>query len=555
MAEAWTELAPHYYRDNFQRLCDAVTAQYGDLLRDHEHALLQGFSALEFSAQCLYVRLVTRVGPLFRTSAINYPELGDCELLLEQLLAAEMVQEFKALPLEQLARLFTRQQLVNAFAAELQEPVSQRKAELLASIKARNFSEDDLYRLACAETDERIVMPAAGETVQLLQLLFFGNRYQSLTDFVLSDLGVACYYPYELDPDQRLFYNRKSVEEYLHCCSLHDLAREQRDSGDVDGLCELAQLVCELPPPEYPPTRHRRARLCNFLGREMERCKEPQLALALYRDNELHPARERRARVMEATRDFAGAARLCRAIIANPWGEEEQEAARRILTRAERKLGERSAPIRRDRFPRLELELKKQDSTVESLAALALQEHWPAVHYVENHLFNALFGLAFWEQIFSPVPGAFHHPYQSIPADMYQQSFQQQRNSAINARLKELADIPLEQELVKVYDRCQSYQCRWVNWRRISRQLVAEAASVIPAEHLLAIWKRMMFDPRENRRGFPDLIALGACSGDYQLIEVKGPGDALQDGQKRWLRFFAQWDIPATVAWVQWDND
>jgi len=38
-----------------------------------------------------------------------------------------------------------------------------------------------------------------------MQLLFFGNHYQGMTDFVLSDLGVARYYPYRLDRSRRLF--------------------------------------------------------------------------------------------------------------------------------------------------------------------------------------------------------------------------------------------------------------------------------------------------------------------------------------------------------------
>jgi hypothetical protein len=64
----------------------------------------------------------------------------------------------------------------------------------------------------------------------------------------------------------------------------------------------------------------------------------------------------------------------------------------------------------------------------------------------------------------------------------------------------------------------------------------------------------MLFDPGENRRGFPDLVALGDTPGDYCLIEVKGPGDALQDSQKRWLRFFEKEGIPAAVAWVSWEE-
>jgi hypothetical protein len=78
---------------------------------------------------------------------------------------------------------------------------------------------------------------------------------------------------------------------------------------------------------------------------------------------------------------------------------------------------------------------------------------------------------------------------------------------------------------------------------------------VIPAAHLLAIWERILFDPAENRRGFPDLIALGAGAGEYCMIEVKGPGDALQDSQKRWLRYFQAQGIPAQVAWVEWRDE
>jgi hypothetical protein len=82
--------------------------------------------------------------------------------------------------------------------------------------------------------------------------------------------------------------------------------------------------------------------------------------------------------------------------------------------------------------------------------------------------------------------------------------------------------------------------------------MVEAVANVVPGAHLIAIWERMLFDPRENRRGFPDLIALGSAPGEYSLIEVKGPGDALQESQKRWLRFFARQNIPSAVAWVSW---
>jgi hypothetical protein len=175
---------------------------------------------------------------------------------------------------------------------------------------------------------------------------------------------------------------------------------------------------------------------------------------------------------------------------------------------------------------------------------------------VENTLMNMLFGLAFWEQIFAAVPGAFHNPFQWAPADMYDGAFYNRRRESLDQRLAQLREQEsLAPMLVEAYQRYRDYACPWTNWRYVDAQLVEAAARSIPAGHLLAIWERMLFDPGENRRGFPDLIALGGEAGDYCLIEVKGPGDALQDSQKRWLRFFQTQGIPAQVAWVEWGDD
>ena len=203
----------------------------------------------------------------------------------------------------------------------------------------------------------------------------------------------------------------------------------------------------------------------------------------------------------------------------------------------------------------MHLLLAAKPQPVELLAAQHLQAQWQQVHYVENRLMNSLFGLAFWEEIFMPVPGVFHHAYQGGPTDLYEREFRQRRAAAIERRLQQLRRGDAAALLTRAYDRYHPCLCHWVDWRYISRELVAAAARIIPMSHLLAVFERLLFDPRENRRGFPDLLALGDAPGQYCLIEVKGPGDTLQDGQKRWLRYFADQGIPAQVARVDWAND
>jgi len=550
---ATPELAPHYYRDNFVLLCDSVEGRYGDLLQSAEQGFLYRFRALDHAAQCLYVRLVSRVGSLFRLSRLQYPEIGSHEEPLAALLESELAVCVKTLSVEELGALYTRNELVDAFGTLLDVSRQVRKPDLLTVIESLELSDKKHFELLEGSSVSAVVRIAAEEIVALLQLLFFGNHYQSLTDFVLSDLGIASYYPYRLNCNNRLFASRGALDEYIECLQLRECFSQLQESDDQAGVLELTEqlLAFEV---RFTSSRKNWDKLCNRVARELERDSQGDLALELYSRSGCHPARERSARILEAREDWVGAAELCAAIGAEPWCEAEREAAIRIARRVERKTGGSATSRRKDSFDEMLLELEPDGGAVELSVASSLADDWHAVHFVENSLMNTLFGLAFWEQIFADVEGAFHNPYQSAPADMYSEGFRARRVEQLEARLNELMQLDLYAELLDCYTRYQGYQCRWADWRRVDGEMIAQSLKVMPSAHLLAIWQRQLFDPRENRNGFPDLIALGEQPGEYRMIEVKGPGDRLQENQKRWLHFFAEHQIPASVAWVSWTN-
>jgi VRR-NUC domain len=547
-------LAPYYYRDNYLRLCDTVEAQYSDVLHSDERDFLRTLRELDEKAQCLYVRLVTRTGPWFRESKLQYSELGAVAPILDTLIARDMVEEAQALSAQELGKLFTRGELHQAFP-DSGCAKSQDKAALLLAIDALGLEDEELLRSLRMIDTQRIVAPRGAELTHYLQLLFFGNRGQSLTDFVLQDLGVTRYYPYILDREHRLFSCREALDEWLACAAASDSHFELLETGDAEQLPLLAEQVLAINL-RYASSTKRWQRLCNALGRDLERLEEFDLALQLYSRSARHPARERHTRILEKRGDWPGAVALCEQMASDPQCEEEHEAALRILPRVKRRLDGTTMTARRDNFVHVTLELAPGSGSVEEQTATALMEQWESVRYVENTLMSTLFGLAFWEQIFESVPGAFRNPFQSVPADMYDSSFRSQRRASLDRRIAQLRALEnLAPLLVDAYQRYQGYECRWTHWRYVDTALVEASARIIPGAHLLAIWERMLFDPGENRRGFPDLIALGSRPGDYCLIEVKGPGDALQDSQKRWLRFFQTQGIPAKVAWVVWRND
>lgn len=546
------ELDPRYYRDNFLRLCDGVENRYCDILQRQEKQFLKEFRALSTDAQCLYVRLASRVGPCFRVERLDYPEISDLEGALKALESCAMVVPVAELSTAELGRLYTRAELAEVFAPGLAGGA--RKEELLAAIDTQPASPREKLHQLMRHFGGPVIEVAGLEEVALLQLLFFGNRRQGLTDFVLSDLGIHQYFPYVLDQQSRPFADRAAVLEYLHCCALADTHRELQEAGAMDALLELARDTLELDV-RSPLARRRWHRHRNTLARDLERCGETAPALALYSGCQQHPARERQARVLEGGAKWEAARALCLEILEQPWCEREVEAARRILQRVQRKLGGEPMRRARDDFKRLELNLPRGTEPVELVAARALSNSWHAVHYVENKLVNALFGLAFWKQIYASVPGVFHNAYQAGPADMFEGDFRHRRSDLIEERIRQLQRVDLPREIAAAYREYHGYRNQWVNWRGVSEELVARAARVIPRQHLLALWERILFDPRENRSGLPDLVAFGDEPGQYCLIEVKGPGDALQDSQKRWLRFFQAEGIPAAVAWVRWTDD
>jgi hypothetical protein len=59
-------------------------------------------------------------------------------------------------------------------------------------------------------------------------------------------------------------------------------------------------------------------------------------------------------------------------------------------------------------------------------------------------------------------------------------------------------------------------------------------------------------DIRTNRAGFPDLVQFFPRSGRYRLIEVKAPGDRLQNNQRLCLEFMLKYRMPVSVCHVRW---
>lgn len=559
-----------YYLLNFERALAWLAERYGDLLDAHEHAFLRDFAALPQPSRALLVRMLMRKGALFRASRLSYDEIGCSLQAAAPLSALGWVDTEPALTLDNLFALTTRPELLLIFAdavALIPGAKGLRKPDLLETLRPFYEGKGDEYVSAAlplsawhSQTTDCVLHVVIAPLGERLRLMFFGNLQQNWSEFVLADLGVFQYEKVAFAPSSRAFQCRADVDVYLalHACRE---ALEWLPGGEPESESQaIDELVASVAAIEIanPWLETRRAKLLFRIGQYCERQQNWGAALTVYQRCAWPGARHRRLRVLERSERFDEAFILAAQAAAMPESEEEAQRLARMLPRLQRKRGEPAARVPAARpVERGTLVLPRPEAPqpVEYVARDHLSCGEAPVHYVENALINSLFGLLCWEPVFAALPGAFFHPFQRGPADLHAPDFYSRRAGQFCACLAQLDSSAYRETILRHLQSKSGLQSPFVFWGVLTPELVALALDCLPAAHLKLWFERLLRDIRSNRSGMPDLIRFWPAERRYELIEVKGPGDRLQDNQIRWLAYCAQHGMPVRVLDVRWADE
>lgn len=540
---------PRYYLQNFRWVLVWVHQRYADLLSSQEQDFVHQFQTLPETSQGLLVRMVMRKGELFRADKLYYEELGSTPAAAQPLIDKGWVNIEPSLDLTSLFRLFTWPELRKMLANELAslEFMPRRKSQAFELLEARGLEARTPAGWGSAET--LVYQFDLTPMCERFRLMFFGNPYQDWSEFVLTELGTLVYETVAFTEDSRPFNSRAEVDAYLQL----QVCRERFYNQEA-----LVGIVADLPhlPSSNPWLRAGLDRLVFKLARELERQGELEEARQLYEYCHYPGARGRLLRVLELQADYAIAHQLALQAEQTPESEAECQQLARLVPRLRRKLGlPKLSPAAKTAGPeefRLELPLTLP---VEWAVKQKLEAPRAPVHYVENSLLTGLFGLLCWEAIFAPLPGAFFHPFQRGPADLYWPDFRSRRADLFETCLGLLESEDYRGRILDRYRAKYGIQSPFVSWGALSEELLDQALAVIPPAHLKLCFERLLQDLKANRAGMPDLIQFWPAEGCYRMIEVKAPGDRLQDNQRRWLEFFMAHDMPVAVCHVSWQND
>ncbi|KEA62824.1 Hypothetical protein, restriction endonuclease-like VRR-NUC domain [Marinobacterium lacunae] len=543
---------PLYYLRNFRTLVEWVVGRHGDLLLESERRSIDQLLRLPTPSIALLVRMLMRRGELFRTSRLDYSEIGSTDDAISPLIEQRWVKPNPEIDTDALCRLLTLRELRDFLDSDLKGlPASATKTRIQEHLQALHA--DAVHRLDqwAPALSDKLVQLNCDALFTRVQLMFFGNMSQDLSAFVLTELGYKQFEPVPFTRDSRAFTSRQEVDIYLQ---LH-LAREALSAGEPP-----AQVYAQLPDsPSSNWLERRYSRTLFEIGRGAEREGDFDLALKLYRQSRHVEANQRTFRVLELSKPDRDSYSALLDALACSKRPAEQTALSRIERRLSRQLGlTPKTRLTRTRLPQIKLALPGP-APVEASVAQHLSRPDAPVYYVENGLINGLFALLCWPALYAPLPGAFFNPFQAAASDLASPDFVQRRQEVFERALNALHSPTYKDEILKRRADKYGIACPFINWPLLSEELVSLALACIPPADLEAMFRRLLEDIPSHRSGLPDLVQFfpantqSRTATGYRLIEVKGPGDRVQDHQQRWLEFCLERGIDVSVCYLSWE--
>ncbi|KAJ7018357.1 VRR-NUC domain-containing protein [Mycena alexandri] len=170
----------------------------------------------------------------------------------------------------------------------------------------------------------------------------------------------------------------------------------------------------------------------------------------------------------------------------------------------------------------------------------------------ETQILTTLFGLLFWDIIFAQVPGAFETPWQRGPLDLMDDSFYYARQDRIETRLAEIRAGQARSILEGNDDRYRQDNtcCIGVSWEMCGRDDLVEIVECLGGDALASICRLFCEDYGGRNSGVPDLVIWHPDTKECKFVEVKGPGDNLQENQRLWSDALLTAGCPVEICYV-----
>lgn len=170
-------------------------------------------------------------------------------------------------------------------------------------------------------------------------------------------------------------------------------------------------------------------------------------------------------------------------------------------------------------------------------------------HRAENQFWMALFGTLFWQELQELTPNEFD----PRPTALLDGSFAEIKADEIEKKWQ-LIGTPAASDLIhEIYEKHFDTGNGLFRWRQEDEAVLIRFLETAPTAAIIAALRRIVADPKTNRRGYPDLIQFH--KGRVKFIEIKAEGDQIRRHQLAQIQALESCGFEVEVVRIEWCFD
>ena len=546
------ELPAKYYLAHFRELIEFVTSKCMHLLKPKHSEFISKINQLDEQSQCMLARVYSRKPYLVQAQSLNYEEITSPHQAIYTLKKAGILFEPNEQHYSQLLAHLTKPSLVELLS-NYSEQISFKKSAAKGALVdiAREFFKARPQELAPLYS--QYVINNRSDYYEYFEFLFAGKLSSGDVNhqnrFVMRDLGLTATREGHSESLSRFETLDEAQSNYL--LNRYRLAfKNITDESDYVALA--SQVLVQAAHGAIAVVL--KNKLLVRLYRQLKTV-DSELAFSLLEgcvdDSE---AQEIQIREQYRLGNKEWVKARLEAIIENPLTDDLLYFADDFLMRKfNKKTRSRLSAMLADTQCVLEIDELYRGEVEQGVNDYYTREGM-AVFNTENTLWQSLFGLVFWHELFVESPYPPCNEFDIYPQVLRLGNFYEAQQTQINERL---AQCQTSQALLNLVCKNAAQYFDQPNglfrWRSNLLEPLEALILNSPLEALIAHLAAMSKHYLQLKDGYPDLMVIN--NGQVHFEEVKAPGDKLRRNQLTTIDNLKNVGFTVHIAAVKWFVD
>lgn len=545
---ALRELPTFYYHTHFSEFLDFVKGPSAHLLSLKDRLFLETYEGSTHLQQCLLVRLINRKYPIIKRSSLRFAEIPNAIPMLEDLTALGSVRAPNVKDVSILIPQLTKPELVELYA----EIADANAPSILKSANKAVYTQQCLalchQKIATSAVANNYLVRNTDNYINYFLFLYFGHNHGKLNQFSMRDLGLM-----RTREEQAQMQSRfEDYDSAYSCFALQDAYSEAKRLT-FENAEAIGDFLTDLPGPSGKQAKAVFEKLHYVMAKHMLPFK-PLQALALTENLQEPLAQEFWCRQAYKLGMKDEAKTKLNTIIDDPVTDKLLQFAEDFLAR---KFKQKRTSILTDMLRENNRHLLLDETfkgSVEQGVIAYYNARGIQAWRTENYLWQNLFGLCFWHELFELDGLGLATPFDYLPACIKHHQFLEVAGEHIHKRLHELTSskallLLLTKHASTHFGKSQGIVHWHPNMIDSLKVLVEHAPLAGLKSQLLAMCGN--WDLYND--GYPDIMVL--ANNQLRFEEVKAQGDTLRRNQLMQLQSLRSFNIDVGITTVDWTLD